>query len=60
MSKLSVQTKQASAQESLTTSSVNNDQESRVVTIKKFMKEAFDKHEKKIDEIIQLHLRSKI
>ena len=51
---LSVQTRQASSQETPTTSGPNSDQEDIVITIK----ERFDKHGKKIDEMIKLHLQS--
>ena len=55
---LSVQTRQASSQETSTTSGPNSDQEDIVITIKKIIKERFDKHGKKIDEMIKLHLQS--
>ena len=55
---LSVQTRQASSQETPTTSGPNSDQEDIVITIKKIIKERFDKHGKKIDEMIKLHLQS--
>ena len=55
---LSVQTRQASSQENPTTSGPNSDQEDIVITIKKIIKERFDKHGKKIDEMIKLHLQS--
>ena len=55
---LSVQTRQASSQETPTISGPNSDQEDIVITIKKIIKERFDKHGKKIDEMIKLHLQS--
>ena len=55
---LSVQTRQASSQETPTISGPNSDQEDIVTTIKKIIKERFDKHGKKIDEMIKLHLQS--
>ena len=55
---LSVQTRQASSQETPTTSGPNSDQEDIVITIKKIIKERFDKHGKKIDEMIKLYLQS--
>ena len=55
---LSVQTRQASSQQTPTTSGPNSDQEDIVITIKKIIKERFDKHGKKIDEMIKLHLQS--
>ena len=55
---LSVQNRQASSQETPTTSGPNSDQEDIVITIKKIIKERFDKHGKKIDEMIKLHLQS--
>ena len=58
ISKLSKRTRQAAAQETPTTSGTNDDQEDLVITIKKIVKEEFDKHEKKIDEMIKLHLQS--
>ena len=51
-------TRQASAQETPTTSGANNDQEDLVITIEKIIKEEFDKHENKIDEMIKLHLQA--
>ena len=54
--KLSVQVRQALAQETPTKSGANDDQEDLVITIKMIIKEEFDKHEKKIDEMIKLHL----
>ena len=59
MPKLSVPTRQqASAQETPTTSGASDDQEDLVISIKKIIKEEFDKHEKKSDEMIKLHLQS--
>ena len=59
MPKLSVPTRQqASAQETPTTSGASDDQEDLVISIKKIIKEEFYKHEKKIDEMIKLHLQS--
>ena len=58
ISKLSKRTRQAGAQETPTTSGTNDDQEDLVITIKKIVKEEFDKHEKKIDEMIKLYLQS--
>ena len=54
--KLSVRTRQASAQENPTTSRANDDQEDLLITTKKIIKEEFDKHVKKIDEMIKPHL----
>ena len=51
-------TRQVSAQETPRTSGANDDQEDFVITIKRIIKEEFDKHEKKIDEMIKLHLQS--
>ena len=53
-----MRTRQASAQETPTTSGANDDQEDFLITIKKIIKEEFDKHEKKIDEMVKLHLQS--
>ena len=53
-----MRTKQASGQEIPTTSSANDDQIDLVINIKKITREEFDKHEKKIDETIKLHLQS--
>ena len=56
--KFSIQTRQASAQETPSTSSANDDQEGLVITIKKIIKEEFDKQEMKIDEKVKLHSQS--
>ena len=53
--KFSIQTRQTSAQETPATSSANDDQEGLVITIKKIIKEQFDKQEKKIDKKVKLH-----
>ena len=50
--KLSVRTRQASAQETPSTCA-NDDQGDLVITIKKIIKEDFDKNEKKFDEMIK-------
>ena len=55
--KLSVRTRQASAQETPSTCA-NDDQGDLVITIKKIIKEDFDKNEKKFDQMIKLHLQS--
>ena len=43
---------------SKTTFGANDDQEDLVIIIKKIINEEFDKHEKKIDEMIKLDLQS--
>ena len=56
--KFSIQTRQASAQETPATSSANDDHEGLVITIKKIIEEEFDKQEKKTDEKVKLHSQS--
>ena len=53
-----MRSKQASAQETSTALGANDDQEDVVINIKKIIKEEFDKHEKKIDEMMKLNLQS--
>ena len=56
--KLSVQTRQAPAQENSTGSGENDYQEDLMITNKMIIKEKFDKHKKEINEMIKLHLQS--
>ena len=53
-----MQTRQASAQELLQILGANDDQEDLVITIKKINEEEFEKHGKKIDDMIKLHWQS--
>lgn len=53
-----MQTRKASAQELFQIFGANDDQEDLVITIKKINEEEFEKHEKKIDDIIKLHWQS--
>ena len=53
-----MQTRQASAQELLQILGANDDQEDLVITIKKINEEEFEKHRKKVDDMIKLHWQS--
>ena len=53
-----MQTRQASAQELLQILGANDDQEDLVITIKKINEEEFEKHGKKVDDMIKLHWQS--
>ena len=54
---LSVQTRQAPAQETSTGLGANDNQEDLVITNKMIIKKKIDKHKKKTDEMIKLHLQ---
>ena len=53
-----MQTRQASAQELLQILGANDDQEDLVITVKKINEEEFEKHGKKVDDMIKLHWQS--
>ena len=53
-----MQTRKASVQELLQILGTNDDQEDLVITIKKINAEEFEKHGKKVDDMIKLHWQS--
>ena len=53
-----MQTRKASLQELLQILGTNDDQEDLVITIKKINAEEFEKHGKKVDDMIKLHWQS--